>query len=153
MKKLWFLVFLIFLVFVIAFFKQEEIKDEVGIEDPDSKVGKKIDDAMGINRLQHLNRAKKIGTEAEFANIKTAFVMYYTAYNEFPKSLEDLVDKRMIDQGALKDFYQQYYRTEIDGTDLVMTSPGQDRIKNTKDDVITRIPLMDGGGNQWTGRN
>ena len=154
MKKLWFIVFLVFLFFVILFFKQEAVKKKTEIEKPDSKIGKKVDDALGFGQIQYVNRAKRVGTEGEFTALKTAFVMYYTTYGEYPKSLEELVDKRMIGRDALTDFWQQGYRTEIDGTDLVLTSPGEDRIKNTKDDVVTRISLTGGGsdGVEWTGR-
>ena len=154
MKKLWFLVFLVFLFFVVLFFKQETIKKKVEIDKPDSKVGKKIDEAMGLGQLQHLDRAKKVGAQGEFNTIKTAFVMYYTTYGEYPKSLEELVDKRMMGRDALTDFWRQGYRTEIEGTDLVLTSPGPDRIKNTKDDIATRISLIGGGKGEveWTGR-
>lgn len=152
MKKVWAFVFLFFFIILLAFFKQEKIEDEVGIEKPDSKVGKKIDEAMGLEQIHQLDRAKKVGAEAEFNSIRTAFAMYYTTYGTFPKSLEELVNSRYIDRGALSDFWQQGYRTEIDGADLVLTSPGPDRIKNTKDDVSTRIPLMPGSaGTEWEG--
>ncbi len=136
---------------LMAFFMQDRIIKEIGIEDPNSNIGKKIDEAIVTSRIQHVNRAKNVGTEAEFANIRTAFVLYYSTYNEYPKSLQELVGRGMIDQGALRDYWQQGYRTEIDGTDLVLTSPGPDRIKNTKDDLSTRISLVAGGEKeiQW----
>jgi len=144
MKKLWLLFLLVFVFILVVFFKQETIKEKVEIDKPDSKVGKKIDEAMGLEQIKHLDRAKVVGTQAEFNSIKTAFVMFYATYGEYPKSLEELVDKRMIGRDALSDFWQQGYRTELEGTDLVLTSPGRDRIKNTKDDVETRISLIGG---------
>jgi hypothetical protein len=150
-KWVWFLAFLAMAAALMAFFMQDRIIKEIGIEDPNSNIGKKIDEAIGTNRIQHVNRAKNVGTEPEFANIRTAFVLYYSTYNEYPKSLQELVGRGMIDQGALRDYWQQGYRTEIDGTDLVLTSPGPDRIKNTKDDLSTRISLVAGGEKeiQW----
>ena len=152
MKLVWFIVFLVFVVALVAFFKQESIKDQVGIEDPDSELGNKIDDALGINRAHQVDRAKDVATKAEFENIRKAVVMYYTVYNEYPKSLEELVSKNMIDQNALRDYWQQGYRTEVKGTDLIITSPGRDRIKNTKDDISTQISLLQAGKEvQWEG--
>ena len=60
----------------------------------------------------------------------------------------------MMGHDALTDFWRQGYRTDIDGTDLVLTSPGPDRIKNTKDDITTRISLIGGGSGEveWLGR-
>lgn len=144
MKKLWFVFLLAFIFFVILFFKQEAIKKKTEIDKPDSKIGTKIDEAMGLEQLRHLERAKTVGTQAEFNSIKTAFVLYYSTYGEYPTSLEDLVDKRMIGRDALSDFWRQGYRTELDGTDLVLTSPGTDRVKNTNDDIETRISLIGG---------
>jgi len=154
MNKLWLVFFLVFVFFLVLFFKQEAIKKKTEIENPDSKIGKKIDESMGLEQIRHVNRAKAVGAQGEFNTIKTAFVMYFTTYGEYPKSLEDLVEKRMLGRDALTDFWQQGYRTEIDGTDLVLTSPGADRIKNTKDDITTRISLIGGGSNEveWTGR-
>lgn len=152
MKTVWFVMFILFAVAVFAFYKQDEIKQRIGIEKPDSELGKKVDEAMGLNRVQHLDRARRVGTEAEFSSIRTAFVMYYTLYGEHPRSLEDLISKGMIDRNAMNDFWRQGYRTTLEGTELVLTSPGPDRIMNTQDDIVTRIPLMEGGsGVEWSG--
>jgi hypothetical protein len=59
--------------------------------------------------------------------------MYYSTYNEYPKSLQELVGRGMIDQGALRDYWQLGCRTEIEGTDLGLPRPGPDRFMNTKD--------------------
>ena len=146
MKKLWFFFLLVFLVAFVAFLTQEQIKDKIGIEKPDSEVGKKIDEALGLEQIRYVDRAKNVGTQTEFNTIKTGFVMYYTSYGEYPRSLEDLVAKGYIPREALSDFWQQGYRTELQGSDLVLTSPGPDRMKNTRDDIETRISLMAGGG-------
>jgi len=142
MKAFWFVFLTIFIFAAIAIFKQDTIKEKTGVNDPDSRINKAIGDSLGLNRIKYVDRAKNVGTKVEFHGIKTAFVMYYTMYNEYPKKLEDLVEKRYLGQDALSDFWKQGYRTDLDGKDLILTSPGPDRIKNTKDDINERIPLM-----------
>lgn len=142
MKTVWFIVFVIFIAVVAIFYFQETVQEKVDIHNPESDVGKAVDDSLGLNRVRYLDRAKEVGTRAEFSNIKTAIVMYYTSQGRFPENLEQLVEKGYISQGVLTDFYQQYYRTEIQGNELVITSAGKDRVKNTQDDIVERIPLM-----------
>lgn len=136
---------LLFIGVVVLFYRVDDLKKRIGIEKPDSEIGKKIDDAMGISRIHQVDRAKSIGVKSEFRNLKTAFMMYYTTYGEYPESLDELIDKNLIGPGIKEDFWRQGYRTEFKGSDLIITSPGPDRIKNTADDITERIPLTGAG--------
>lgn len=101
-----------------------------------------LDTILGADYVNSLQRAKAWASEAEIRSIRTAFVQYYLTYNEYPGSIEKLVEKGFIDRNALSDPWFQDYRYEVEGNSLTITSPGQDRIRNTSDDVQQVIPLQ-----------
>lgn len=101
-----------------------------------------LEDAMGGGQVRVLTRAKSVASEAEIASIRTAFAQYYLTFNRFPTSIDEMIEKKLLDRNALADPWFQEYRYELQETKLIITSPGPDRIKNTGDDVHKEIPLQ-----------
>lgn len=101
-----------------------------------------ISDALGAGQVAVLQRAKNVASETELASIRSAFAQYYLTFNRFPESIDEMIDKKFLNRQALADPWFQEYRYELQETDLIITSPGQDRIKNTGDDIYMKVPLQ-----------
>ena len=133
------LIFLITLAYNVFHEEIEEKKKEVS--DP-RKPPDDIDDLLGAQHVQNLQRARRAGTLGDMHAIKTATVQYYTEKSQMPATLDDLVQAGYLSQSALKDPWDQRIRSEFKGREWILTSSGPDRIKNTSDDIVQTVPVQ-----------
>jgi hypothetical protein len=140
MKAFWTGVAIMLLIAGVVWLGQDYLQEKTDIHNPNSEVGQRIDEALpGVKYHQQYTRARSELSKLELINIRTAITMYITKYGENPSSLQDLVDTRCIDEGALQDTFRQDYRLrEVDGQ-MVLMSSGADQILGTKDDVTMSL--------------
>lgn len=139
MKTFWFGVAVLLLAAGLIWFGHDYLQARADIHNPESPVGKKIDENSPLQYVAEYQTARRKLNALEMVNIRTAIAMYQFKYGKNPETLEDLITARCIGEGALQDTFRQDYRLrEIDGRWFLMSS-GNDEILNTDDDVI--LPL------------
>ena len=117
------------------------IKERLGLEKPDSAVGRKIDESIPhIAAVQTYEEKVKPGLQlVEMKTIKDAYATYYILNDRWAESLEQLVDGGQIDQGKLTDLYGHRYLFLPVEQDAYLVCSGRDRIRNTADDLAVSL--------------
>lgn len=128
------------LLIAILLASMDWIKKTLRIDQPDSKVGRKIDEHIPQAEAVHqFARAKEALQVFEMRNIKDAVAMFYLQYDRPPNGLEEMIRLRTIDAGALRDLWGHVYLFIPYEREIFLVSGGADRIRNTEDDKIVRL--------------
>lgn len=119
----------------------DRIKKALGLERPDSEVGRAIDEHIPqIQAVRTYEDRVKPGLQlAQMKRIKDAFALYYVHNNKLPESLEELAAGGGIDRGAFTDVWGQQLLLLPAENEVYLLSAGQDRIRNTADDIIVSL--------------
>lgn len=128
-------------IVAILLASMDYIQEKLQLDKPTSKVGRAIDEMIPhMEAVNNYAKAKDVLQTYEMRRIKDAFVMYYVQYDRPPKSIQEMIHQRMVDQGALQDLWQHQYLYLPYEREVFLVSPGPDRIRNTDDDKM--ITLM-----------
>jgi hypothetical protein len=127
-------------VITILWAAMDRIKDSLGLEEPDSEVGQKIDENIPqIQGVRTFQRNKLVLQQAQMKAIKDAYVMYYVLNDRYAESLQELIDAGQLPYDAAKDFWGHQYIFIRDGLDAYLICAGGDRIRLTGDDLIVSL--------------
>jgi len=140
MKAFWTGVAIMLVIAGVVWLGHDYLQEKTDINNPNSPFGEGVDNVVpGKPYYDQYKKAQSGANKLEMMNIRTAITMYVMEYGENPRSLQDLVDKNYIGEGALQDDFRQDYRLrEVDGK-MVLMSSGADQILRTKDDVVMSL--------------
>lgn len=126
---------------VVLLASMDWIKERLGLEKPDSEVGRKIDQTIPpIAAVQTYEERVKPGLQlVEMKTIKDAYATYYILNDRWPESLEQLVMGGQIDRSKLTDLYGHRYLFLPVEDDVYLVSSGRDRLRNTADDLVVSL--------------
>ena len=86
------------------------------------------------------DKAELVSVDAKVNTIKAAMESYYIDNSEYPELLEDLVPTYIRTREPIIDPWGQPFKLETDAEmNLILVSPGKDRIPETDDDIRRRI--------------
>jgi competence protein ComGC len=86
------------------------------------------------------DKAEFVSLDAKVNTIKAAMEAYYIDNNEYPELLDDLIPTYIRTREPIIDPWGQPFKLETDDEmNLILVSPGKDRIPETDDDVRRRI--------------
>lgn len=125
------------LLIAILWASMDWIKDKLGLEKPQSKVGSYIDENIPQFEAVRQERIAKLTLQlsAHMKGIKNAYAQFYIFNDRFPEDLEELVSGRVIGREALTDLWGQRHQLVEEGQEVYMVSAGPDRVFNTADDL------------------
>lgn len=128
MKKILLVIFLI-AVFVIG----KNLLDQLGQA---AKQDTPIDTTINL-----INRTKNTVTGVDKHVLQTQITEFMMTYQRPPKSLQEMVDKRLLNPSAILDPWGQPYEETWTSTELILRSRGEDHVLNTPDDQELHIPI------------
>lgn len=126
---------------VVLLASMDWIKERLGLEKPDSPVGRKIDETIPqIAAVQTYEERVRPGLQlVEMKAIKDAYATYYILNDRWPESLEQLVMGGQIDRSKRTDLYGHRYLFLPVEDDVYLVSSGRDRLRNTADDLVVSL--------------
>ena len=91
--------------------------------------------------IRSLTTAKVKATQVSLETLRSVLNTYYTEFNKYPDTLQELVDEKFVGPHALKDGWNHAYRykviSDVQNTSqkYILFSCGKDGIEGTEDDM------------------
>lgn len=93
---------------------------------------------IGYNVIGQADKANAGLAETQIKSLKDSCNMYRIQNKKFPEKLEDLVDKKVIEE-VPEDPWGNPYVFEKNGNKIKIYSTGVDGLPNTEDDIVVNI--------------
>lgn len=91
---------------------------------------------VGIAVIPQLQKAKVQQTKGAVQTVRSAVALYRATNNADCATMDQLIEDKAIDKStATRDSWDNEFRIECDGTEVIVTSAGPDKEFDTEDDI------------------
>ncbi len=101
-----------------------------------------VDLMIGRAHVERYLDIKEKSPEFNIPALKTAFSQFYLEQGRYPQSLAELERSNLVGPEATHDPFGQAYHLQYQAGQVVLTSPGKDKLAGTEDDTRLTFPLQ-----------